>query len=134
MHQMDHKRAEVALLRVDVPKPGEAIARKDETNCLLGYRDAFHCPAVLVQCIEDGDIAPGTALEFIDDDCLYVRVSTGKAHAVADPFVDGPIDPQEIFWAFLLPGVMMNLRHHFDVDQDGVNWSSYDDGCGGCNL
>lgn len=101
---------------------------------LLGRRDAFHIPGILVK--SSFNIPAGTKVRFTDDSCkevvplykedFYTTVEdengeeinteiTLEAHAVVDPFK--PYSSREdFFWVFPVPGSVNNLTHQFNLD------------------
>lgn len=80
---------------------------------LLGRRDAFHAPCVLVKCA--GRVIPGDQVTFASATEVVVAAK-GPIQGVADPFYLARfIAPGELFWVFLMPELVSNLRHHFDI-------------------
>lgn len=104
----------------------------------LGRRDAFHAPAVLVKFDPNfGQVKPGDSVRFTDASFTEVAKVDGasiaegwKRHAVADPFVEH-IGPDDYFWVLLVPGMVQNLTHNFDLNQS-IQIEREDDGCSGC--
>jgi hypothetical protein len=79
-----------------------------------GSKDAFHAPCVLV-CSQQ-DLNPGQHVKFTDKSLANVLATVpGQAHAIVDPFLPGPVEAGEYFWALTLPGITQNLTHEFDV-------------------
>lgn len=87
-----------------------------EVSGVSGRRDAFHVPAILVR--SDENLRPGENIRFTDDTYTAVR-SSGQSdrHAVADPFVK-EIPKGCAFWALLMPDLVSNLVHHFNLTTD----------------
>jgi hypothetical protein len=80
---------------------------------LVGRRDAFHVPAILVR--SNDFVTPGEGLRFVDDALTeVVTAGYGTRQAVADPFVS-EIN-QDSFWALLMPDTVQNLTHNFEVN------------------
>lgn len=136
-----------------VPK----ISQSTTDPSLLGRRDAFHVPGVLVQSISGGYVSPaGSKVRFIDPDCRYVDFAIGGNYdAIVDPFLKDKIAPHSLFWVFLSPDIVGNLVHSFDINrgtpeplpkqekEEDDGWGACygsqssededeDDGCGGC--
>ncbi len=106
---------------------------------LQGQRDAFHVPAVLVEC--NVQLVPGTWVKFTNDDCKAVTPAYGsEVHAVAAPLMMGIIPANKLFWVFLKPDITQNLTHHFEINlPESVDDPDFqepepedDDGCRGC--
>lgn len=123
---------------MNAPKVGEV------TNdiSLLGRRDAFHVPGILV--LSDYAIPAGQKVRFTDKTCTkvvpiynedfetYEENEKGEeiyksikitAHAVVDPFC--PYIPstglgKTLFWVFPLPGTVNDLTHSFALDLNKV--------------
>ncbi len=112
----------------NAPKVGETT--KDVS--LLGRRDAFHVPGILVT--SDHSFGPGTKVRFTDETLTKVvpmykedfytceEDDEGNeveseihldAQAVSDPFCYAR--KNELFWVFPWPGSVENLVHTFDV-------------------
>jgi len=118
----------------------------------VGKRDAFHTPAMLV--IARSAIMPGDKLTFDDLEKSLVRktVSWALAKGIADPFLQGDDIPSYTpFWMLLKPGLVVDLTHHFLLDDEEENKAidanalkdkiaelqrlvddQEDDGCAGC--
>ena len=119
----------------DVPKIGQVCPRNASYK---GRKDAFHVPGVLTQSRED--IVPGTFVRFRHRDVaesvvacdLVDEVADRSPHGVVDPFAPGPIKAGEMFWVLLMPGLVQNLQHVFDIT--GLSDTSADeyDECKGC--
>lgn len=81
---------------------------------LLGRRDAFHVPGVLVT--SSGYVSASDPVLFTDSSCKEVIVATfSRKDAVVDPFVSGILDPGTLFWVFITPERVSNLTHHFEI-------------------
>lgn len=101
---------------MSAPKVGETT--KDMS--LLGRRDAFHFPGILVS--SPYYIDPGSSVAFLDAARTQVRKCEPEfRQAVVDPHVkDDEIEPGVLFWVFLEPGLVTNLVHTFEVNIEGV--------------
>jgi hypothetical protein len=124
----------------------------------LGQRDAVHAAVVLVKSEED--IYPGDSLIFTDsnfttvesvrhpgpdgdyetdDDGERIEVVLQR-QAIADPNVtDSYIKKGDLFWAFLIPGMTVGLRHVFEISGAAVKFedsfesrANSQDSCRGC--
>jgi hypothetical protein len=119
-----------------------SIGHVSEDVSLLGRRDAFHVPAVLVTC--DIYIEPGESVVF--ENSLYKKVRRAvfneTRHGLVDPFISMPA-PGKLFWVLLVPGAVENLVHQFEINTDApaspaeaVSDSTEDDddgsACGSC--
>lgn len=117
------------------PKVGKTTDARE----LAGRRDVFHVPGVLVY--SHTAVLPGDPVRFTDDkmDCVY-HCDVDDKHAVVDPFLNsGGANPVELFWVFLIPDLVTNLTHHFDLDpsltaniQDMTEDDDDSDDCVGC--
>lgn len=104
----------------------------------LGRRDAFHAPAVLVKNDPNfGQVNPGDSVRFTDATFTQVAKvfpqhtsASMQRHAIVDPFVEH-IGPDDYFWVLLVPGMVQNLTHNFDLNQS-IQIEKEDDGCSGC--
>jgi len=102
-----------------------------------GTRDAMHVPVCLVKTREL-NLQPGDNVRFVGDNFTSVR-KCGKdnRHGIVDPFVEKQIKPGDLFWIFLVPEIVGNLVHHFDIEPQAVDQADLveadlDDGCAGC--
>ncbi len=116
----------------------------NDADALVGTRDAFHVAAILVT--SNNSLNPGEHVRFTDDTYTMVERVTGhnKAHAIVDPWLEGPPRPGKKFLVVLMPDSSTNLRHHFDLKYTDVpkayvplvddTWydDNDDDGCRGC--
>jgi hypothetical protein len=119
---------------MSAPKVGEVT---DDVS-LIGRRDAFHVPGILVQ--SDYNIPAGMKVRFTDKTCTkvvpmykedfytYVEDDEGNetdeevrlpAHAVADPFKPY-CKREQLFWVFPMPGTVNDLTHSFNFDLEKV--------------
>jgi len=86
---------------------------------VLGCRDAFHVPSVLVTDArtidrEDG-VRPGTNVRFTNDECTQVEpCEYSERQAIADPFLEH-IDLGVAFWVFIIPELIGDLTHNFEI-------------------
>jgi hypothetical protein len=97
---------------MNVPKANEITF--DTT--LLGRRDAFHVPGVLVSAL--GVIQPGDSVRFVDQEFKIVTKCTREfRQAVVSPFVPEHLQSGTLFWVFLEPDLVASLVHHFDIKQ-----------------
>lgn len=108
-----------------IPKIGQTTANP----LLLGHRDAFHCPAILVTC--EAEVWAGMSLRFIDAACSKVAPSNAEGRAAfVDPFlgvsVKG-IQPGRLFWAFVLPEFVSGMHHQFDIPSPAKGAKAEDD-------
>ena len=96
--------------------PGKLLtdnAREDASY--LGMRDAFHVPCVAVTC--DEMVYPTDGVCFTDESCKTVRkCRDDNHHAIVDPFLEDGAGYGDIFWVFLVPGLVGNLVHSFDIN------------------
>lgn len=75
-------------------------------------RDAVHI--AILPAFADVALSPGDRVEITDGrDGTLVRVKWVPAggDAVVDPFLDGPVPPGAAFYALLMPGSVVSLRH-----------------------
>lgn len=110
----------------------------------IGFRDAFHVPAVAVVSREN--LKPGTFVRFVDNEMTEVRSVEGAEifHGIVDPFVDCLIEPGVVFYVLVHPDMSKNLRHDFTIDMESAKtqrvWTEQDeeddewlnDSCRGC--
>jgi len=111
------------------PKLSETTTER----AILGRRDAFHVPGILVS--SDELIDPGEKLVFTNEELTLVRETRSineRHHAIADPFLADGIPPGCLFWAVLVPGTMTNLVHSFETTITVQPEDDYDDQCKGC--
>lgn len=110
------------------------------TEGQAGRRDSFHVPSVLVTC--DCVVEGGQSVRFVDDTYSLVRpVKHGEdRHGIVDPFIGdshGDAEPGQLFWVLLVPSLVTQLVHHFDLNivdvPKVVDDGGDDDGtCAGC--
>lgn len=98
-------------------KLGQAV---EQTNSLIGRRDAFHVACVLCTWDEDCGVLPGAGMKvrFTGDAFSEVRQAKSEevAHGVIDPFLaKNPARYDEMFWVLLMPGLADAPRHEFDL-------------------
>lgn len=123
------------------------IGQKGNPQEIIGQRDAFHVPAVLVKWAGPGLPLSGGNVRFVDNSFKQVMACEEEdRHAVIDPFVPSiEIQGDVSFWVLLIPEVTSNLTHFYsinlpDVPQAGHNEDEEDeeedddeyDGCKGC--
>ena len=104
----------------------------------VGKRDAMHVPVVLVTTLDK--LKAGDSIQFVDSANTRVEKSDkiGR-HGIVDPFI-GTLKPGNRFWVFLVPEIVGNLVHHYDiminnkveVEEDEEDDDDDDDGCSGC--
>jgi len=96
--------------------PGNLLTdnvRQDSSH--LGRQDAFHVPCIAVTCDEMVYASEGVC--FTDESLTTVRKCRDNSHhAIVDPFLEDGAGYGDCFWVFLLPGVVNNLTHNFEVD------------------
>jgi hypothetical protein len=141
---------------------GDAIQRDMNTpvdgygqpNIVLGSRDAFHVPSVLVTWAKphvagsgssDGDRLsghrmPGANVRFTNVQQTQVEpCEYDERQAVADPFLE-TIRAGVAFWVFIIPELVGGLTHNFEIlpkddPLDNIEdefEEPEEDGCGGC--
>lgn len=94
-----------------VPK----ISQTCDDISLLGRRDAFHVPGVLVHSYQY--LQPGDGVKFLDAICTLVESAGYETRdAIIDPFLPSEIPPGTLFWVFPTPELVGNLTHHFDLN------------------
>ena len=95
--------------------PAPKISEFTTDQSLLGRRDAFHVPGVLVSSNET--VWPGDRISFVDSTCSSVRRSDAleERQGIADPFLTNPLLPGQLFWVFIAPELTSNLVHKFDI-------------------
>lgn len=121
-------------------KPGHVV-ELFEAN--LGYRDAFHVPCVLVS--SSYVLSSGQPVMFTKNFKHVIPCAWSNRHAIVDPFVTREQISNRAFWVMIIPDVVKDLSHHFNIDVDGVEDSGdvhsyfdkegYDDRqdeCAGC--
>lgn len=101
---------------------------------ILGSRDAFHVPSVLVtwaaphiagsELPSDGDRSPiyrsghhvpGANVRFTNDEQTQVEpCEYGERQAIADPFLES-IEFGVAFWVFIIPELVGGLTHNFEI-------------------
>lgn len=127
------------------PVPGQTFPLKNlhVRSIILGSRDAFHVPSVLVEHAQSGRIVPGTNLRFTNDECTQVEpCEYSERQAIADPFLE-TITPDVAFWAFIIPELVSGLTHNFEILSksednpldnitDEYEEPYEEDACGGC--
>lgn len=116
---------------MDIPKVGETTTNEE----IIGRRDAFHVPGVLVQA--NALMLPGDRVNFTDDSMTMVRDThdDNKYQAVVDPFIPAEgVGPGTMFWVFPIPGSTSPVRHDFDITIDPASHEDDpdDDSCAGC--
>jgi len=97
---------------MSAPKISETTTDRD----LLGRRDAFHVPGVLVVC--ESPIEPGSHVRFINTSFRVVEVTDkSDCDAIVDPFLRSVVPARTLFWVFLIPGMVQNLTHTFVIQK-----------------
>lgn len=114
------------------PVVGEIVSPSE-----LGRRDASHSPMVAVY--SGVEVTPGAGVKFTATDCV-LPCEKDERQAIADPFIYGNVIPAyKGFWAFLVPSVVGEVTHSFDIkagdifasrreDENGP-WDDGDDWC-----
>lgn len=101
------------IKRKNAPIVGELSTNKE----LLGRRDAFHVPGVLVKC--STPVAPGEWVMFVNPQQTQVQVvapHSKNRQALVDPFIPAiSIPAGTLFWVFPKPGMVQNLVHSFEL-------------------
>lgn len=107
---------------MEILKPGKTTNDTDS----IGLRDAAHCPVVTVRCW--CDLKPGQDIYFDEgNNAEYVSPTEYKdpcgmatckepRQAIADPFVTGTIKTGTVFLAFVVPSLVSNIAHAFDIE------------------
>ncbi len=94
---------------------------EEQSNNLIGRRDAFHVACALCSFDEDydGPPKPGMFVRFTGSAFSMVRQARPgeSAHGVIDPFLTS-ITPDEMFWVLLMPNLASAPRHDFDLNID----------------
>lgn len=90
------------------------VGSRTTDQSMLGKRDAFHVPGVVVFSRET--IEPGSNVRFVDGtNDQVMNCLKSDRQAVVDPFIDGDLLPGQMFWIFLCPEIVGNLVHHFEI-------------------
>jgi len=133
--------------------PSLELGQTTTDDSLIGLRDAFHSPCVLVECFIS--LKPGQRVTFASLGYDRVRVAGDprKYHAIVDPFLEMDTRKEERFWVILRPGSVKNLTHNFAIGDESEDEAkrknnieegddpyedapefdgSYNDGCENC--
>ena len=91
------------------PVPGSKVTDQSA----LGRRDAFHVPAVVVK--SDRVVSQGYPVKFTGPSQVIPVVAKEEGNGFVDPWIEGYINPGELFWVFVDPKLVGDLTHHFTV-------------------
>ena len=115
----------------------DGFGKVDAAGWVPGTLDAHHVAAVLV--VAGSPVSAGDRLVFIGPASSgRVDIASGGSGAwvgVADPFLDSPVMPGQVFWCCLRPGTVSDLVHSFKISGeageagDDENYYS----CKGCD-
>jgi hypothetical protein len=126
------------------PIPGQTFPR--DSSAVLGSRDAFHVPSVIVTWaawvkVVPRATRPGANVRFTNDEQTQVEpCEYSERQAIADPFLES-IEFGVAFWVFIIPELVGGLTHNFEIlpkpnpldnIEDEYQEPYEDDGCGGC--
>lgn len=98
--------------RPALPPVGQPVVGADKAQS-YGLRDAFHVPAIVAR-VPLGAY-PGMPVRFTSEEATEVVWAGYAPHGVVDPFLTGPVGPEQAAWIFLKPDSICRLRHHFDL-------------------
>lgn len=90
----------------------------------LGFCDAVHMPCVVV--ISKKVIHPGDRLVFTGHTTV-TKAQDEIFQAVADPFLEEPVQPLELFIAMVCPHLVTALTHAFEISGVPDNFASGSD-------
>lgn len=99
---------------------------------LVGTRDAFHVPAVLVYSAYDVKAGQDVVFTTVNLDAVQPCLSGVERHAIVDPFIKGNIKSGTVFNVFIEPSLVQNLLHHFELNVEVSQPTEYDEECEGC--
>lgn len=75
------------------------------------HRDAIHIAVAPV--IASEKLFPGMEVGFVDGSNERVTYRTEKRIGIIDPFLTGPVQPDQRCWLYLYPGSITSLRHEW---------------------
>ena len=100
---------------------------------LVGMRDAFHVPCVLVQAADREDITAGCRVRFITEKMVSKSPENGEYDAIVDPFLEScPTPRQHAFWVFVKPDLVESFSHTYEIAGLTRVKNVSDDECSGC--
>ena len=96
-------------------KAKPVFGKVSKQSDMVGRRDAFHVPCVLVR--SHHTIYGGESVRFVGGDLSLVeKCGVAQRHGVLDPFILCISDTGGMAWMMLDPKMVKDLTHNFDIE------------------